>query len=59
MYNPEEKTEKEYIIKPSSSHENCLHRNCKHCHGTGRKDNGQACIHCISCPCKLCNPVMF
>ena len=58
MYNPYDIIKENKYIKKNSS-ETCLHRNCKQCHGTGRKDNGQPCIHCISCPCKLCNPVMF
>lgn len=34
----------------------CLHLGCPECHGTGRKENGQPCIHWISCPCPRCNP---
>ncbi len=35
--------------------EKCLHQTCQECHGTGRKKDGSACIHMISCPCKGCN----
>lgn len=36
---------------------NCLHRNCSLCGGTGvRKDTQQICVHMISCPCPLCSP---
>jgi len=33
----------------------CLHDSCPECKGTGRKKNGEMCIHMISCPCKKCN----
>ena len=32
----------------------CLHKGCTDCHGTGKKKNGEACIHFISCPCPQC-----
>jgi hypothetical protein len=34
----------------------CLHRTCSACHGTGVKRNGTACVHMISCPCRNCSP---
>lgn len=34
----------------------CLHGKCIECNGTGRKTNGEICIHMISCPCKKCTP---
>lgn len=34
----------------------CMHKQCPECHGTGRKANGDVCIHYISCPCPKCNP---
>lgn len=34
----------------------CFHDNCPECHGTGRKANGEACVHMISCPCPKCSP---
>ncbi len=34
----------------------CLHKQCSECHGTGRKKDGTACIHMISCPCPRCTP---
>lgn len=34
----------------------CFHDRCPECHGTGHKQNGQSCIHMISCPCIKCNP---
>lgn len=34
----------------------CRHKNCSQCHGTGIKKDGQQCIHMISCSCKKCNP---
>jgi hypothetical protein len=29
----------------------CLHDACPDCKGTGRKKNGEMCVHWISCPC--------
>lgn len=44
-----------YQYKPGDEDSNrCLHRQCTQCHGTGRKDNGQPCVHAISCPCPRC-----
>jgi hypothetical protein len=34
----------------------CLHKSCPECHGTGKKDNGENCVHYISCPCPDCRP---
>lgn len=34
----------------------CLHDQCTECDGTGKKKNGQTCIHYISCPCPKCTP---
>lgn len=34
----------------------CIHEKCSTCHGTGVKENGQQCVHYISCNCKKCNP---
>jgi hypothetical protein len=36
----------------------CLHQACQQCRGTGRKDNGQFCVHMIACKCPNCRPVM-
>ena len=36
--------------------DNCLHKNCPECHGSGIKLNGEICIHMISCPCPRCAP---
>ena len=33
----------------------CLHDGCEQCHGTGKKQDGTACVHFISCPCPKCN----
>lgn len=33
----------------------CLHKSCPECKGTGKKKNGEMCIHMISCPCPRCN----
>ena len=45
-----------WITIPGKQEKPCLHKQCAQCHGTGRKENGQLCIHMISCPCKSCNP---
>ena len=34
----------------------CLHDQCTECKGTGKKKNGQICVHFISCPCPKCTP---
>ena len=34
----------------------CLHDQCPECIGTGRKRDGSACVHMISCPCPKCSP---
>ena len=34
----------------------CLHDSCAECQGTGRKHDGSACFHMISCPCPKCSP---
>lgn len=34
----------------------CLHDLCSQCHGTGRKANGEMCIHYLSCHCPKCSP---
>ncbi len=36
--------------------EECLHRQCSECNGSGVKKDGSACVHYISCPCKQCTP---
>jgi len=33
----------------------CLHNGCSKCHGTGKKLNGEFCVHFISCPCPSCS----
>lgn len=47
-FNHKEKEEKEK--KP------CLHDQCSECHGTGKKEKGETCVHWISCPCPKCTP---
>lgn len=34
----------------------CLHDACPECHGTGRKQSGEMCVHMIACPCPKCTP---
>lgn len=36
--------------------EPCMHQSCPDCFGTGRKANGQMCLHMMSCPCPRCTP---
>ncbi len=41
---------------PPPNTQPCLHKSCMDCFGTGRKRNGELCIHMISCPCPRCSP---
>jgi len=50
---------REEIDKRQHLTEHCLHDSCPDCSGTGRKVNGQSCVHMISCPCSRCNPFTF
>ena len=34
----------------------CLHDGCTQCAGTGRKADGEICVHMLSCPCPKCTP---
>ena len=34
----------------------CRHDSCPQCHGTGKKENGDVCVHMISCRCPKCSP---
>lgn len=34
----------------------CLHDLYEECHGSGKKENGELCIHFISCNCSKCSP---
>ena len=56
----EDKEKKELDIKlnpfPFVEKKTCLHEKCNECHGSGRKSNGVACFHFLSCPCPKCNP---
>ena len=36
--------------------DNCLHKRCPDCGGTGIKIDGEMCIHSISCLCSNCTP---
>lgn len=33
----------------------CFHDACPSCKGTGRKEDGEICVHHISCPCPKCS----
>lgn len=37
------------------SYENCSHKMCEKCGGSGRDKFGRICIHMISCCCKRCS----
>lgn len=52
----EENWEKEIVRRPPRDNDPCLHQSCPECHGSGRKSNGQICVHMISCRCFRCNP---
>ena len=52
----ENPSEKNTYVNENIEKENiqeCLHKQCPNCLGTGRKQNGEYCVHCISCPCPL------
>lgn len=34
----------------------CAHDQCQSRHGTGRRRDGSACVHSLSCRCRRCNP---
>jgi hypothetical protein len=34
----------------------CLHDQCLECIGTGRRADGSACVHSLSCSCPKCTP---
>ncbi len=36
----------------------CLRQSCASCKGSGRKGDGRACVHLISCPCPRCRVTM-
>lgn len=41
------------VGKREEDEKECLHRRCSGCNGTGRKENGETCVHYISCPCPI------
>lgn len=47
--------EERYTMK-KTLREDCLHRACSSCKGTGVRENGKACLHMLYCPCKNCTP---
>jgi hypothetical protein len=34
----------------------CLHKACSSCHGTGKKEDGALCFHFLVCHCSKCMP---
>lgn len=42
--------------KPFKFNDECLHKKCSECDGTGRRKDGTTCVHMISCPCECCTP---
>lgn len=55
--NIEEGTANGYWRASKKPTDKCLHDNCPECNGTGKKKNGEDCIHSISCPCGKCSPL--
>lgn len=52
----QERQDKQPWIKiPGKEHQPCLHDGCPECRGSGRKENGQLCVHHISCSCPKCS----
>ena len=47
---------KPFKVDCGEDNQHCLHDNCPECHGSGRKPNGETCVHMISCPCRKCKP---
>jgi len=49
----------DYVRNPVAypANNSCMHNACSECHGSGRRRDGSACPHLISCPCKRCNPI--
>lgn len=47
----------EYIKKmqPFGAEEDCRHKSCPSCQGTGIKTCGAPCIHMLYCSCKRCS----
>lgn len=35
--------------------EQCAHDKCSECNGTGRKRNGETCVHFLVCNCSKCS----
>lgn len=50
--------EQDFLKNPGvvGSTTGCLHKSCSSCKGTGRKSNGELCVHMISCSCPSCSP---
>lgn len=34
----------------------CMHDACTKCHGTGKTESGELCVHFVYCNCKKCSP---
>jgi hypothetical protein len=47
---------REYLGDFTVPTDNCMHKSCPECGGTGTKINGGSCIHGISCSCSRCTP---
>lgn len=50
-----EEERKRYIDSLQGAYMQCLHDECKECHGTGKKQDETQCIHYISCNCPKCS----
>lgn len=44
------------ITEDNLKERECLHKQCPECYGTGKKKNGDLCVHHVSCPCPICSP---
>jgi hypothetical protein len=55
MMVPGEDCERRVVVWRKEVSEECLHRGCTECHGSGVKEDGTSCIHTNSCSCPTCN----
>lgn len=46
-----------FLLEDFKEKQVCAHETCTSCNGTGKKKNGDMCIHMISCPCKKCSNI--
>ena len=45
----------EEVMAKIHDRQQCLHKNCAQCGGTGKRKDGTVCVHMISCSCDRCS----